>query len=1846
MILASLSFQSYAINSADLLGMRKNYRHWSGSKPYGDINWSNIGNRDSTQRLIFSESVSYALFSHVLKIKGEDEAETKAYFDQYWNFAKENLVRSSDRKVYAWDCQKVPDIYQTFIPLPSQFQDHLMSWRYVELIENTFEGAIIYQTEDETTHCQTPGIFHDGSQVATDGDLLTAYALLLAYERWHDKTYRDDAKQMIADLRKKAIVHFTAGEIINIEKQSLIENLYKGVFDDTHAQGIFDAFYANKDNLMQWEGINNYVGLWHQPAMDLSDLDEIIIHISGETRGNAGVFVEIEDNNGEPGHIYTTRSSLILNDSITDIHLSKDDFVLYEDYGVQGPIDWSNIKNISIKTKTIPPEYYPYSGSFGTDSIYSAGNFPYTYEWWGQTSFWGFDFIQKIDPSSIAAVKFKISGQGKLKMQLLPEKGMPELYYYLDLSENETETILHLKDFYGNSIDHLKKINFNAIEYFHATLHYLILELNDGTIINIAPEPEINHAKVALQSMHIQLKSGQTHENDGVHFVSNAHGALYMNPSYFMPFAFRKFIEIDSEGADIWAQLLDQTYIDLSKALQLNLHDLNGQTVSGNGHLFPNWFQIDRLTGHFTDVATQKPNNTVRGYIYGYDAFRTLFFLAMDYYLNNDVRDYELLQQVYPFFADELDQSGRIYPTYDMNGSPSTTENGQYTSFGFYAVYLNLFNIMKDQKHVNQLMSMYTDTHRQTDGEFVWTKNELPAYQMGQTEYFMHFWCFFGSYFFDHYYNGPWAFDFGANMSGISSEMRIPVSNNHDFDVKIEKIQTPIPLENFNIVENFCTDQTLSPQETCELKVNYAASECGVNGGQIQVHMTDNTQTFAKTIFLQGESIDWGQPSGTLIGTPNYGYSLAPLYDGLIDINHRTELDEVSSSNGEITSYFGIVFDNPSWVQGMRFYSYPQGYGVNHILEYKIKARPLDSPDQWTDMTDWKSASANGWMETVFEKPVQIIEIRLFYSKVSYYAPKVGEMEFLSRCPSEQTVSLQKGWNMLSFQNISENMDISKLLLPLIASNTLIKVIDEQGASFLNVNGQWVNQIGKAQLKKSYYVKVSQDTTLQIQGTPSFHELMGDMYLKKGWNSIGWPFQTEGDARIMLQSLIDSQKLVKAFDETGSTVIKIGAQWQFGFDSFIPGKGYMIKTTESCLLSPVFLDHSSQSNMKRSNRSLINQTEHFRPVWENNPLQRMNIWIKGLDCASLESGDEIGIYDGNLCVGAGKVNEMPSKTNLLTITCSREDMGNDGFQNGNDIRFRIWDQSEQTEIDSSFVNASFSSISNDQPIDTSTFQILEDYQVLLRVSHSIQTTSGANGEIFPSGNIIVPCASSQLFKITPNAHYHIAQVTVDGQSIGPVTTYEFTNVADMHTIMAAFSNDPPEISSINDQSFSVNTEKIIEFTINDRETSADNLLISVHSSNGSLLPPENCHVSSSGSSRQIRIIPVNDQTGAASIRIIVSDGAGLSTDVSFSISVNYVSQTISLIKGWNLVSTFLQPVDPSFQKNITPLIDNNILTKVIGMDDSILIINGQWHYGLQTIDYRQGYYFHVTENTTLTLTGIPAPLPVTIPLDKGWNLIGYPCMEKQNAQHILATLSDALIKVIDNTKVNAGDINEINYFEQGKGYWIKVNKPIIMTIPVPDQNLQVRRLRSSDLRYPQTRYFKPAWEGNPYERMILWLTDVYGMSLETGDEIGVYDDSVCVGASVISGTFSENNPCKIITSMNDNIYSDQINGFTNLNQIRIKIWKKSENKEYPFYVSVMRNLGDRSLMPDQFKDKEDCYINLVDPLFYTISSLQSLSGMDINVRGIINNEQVDMKSVMFIMMRLMTELDKKGTFGE
>jgi PKD repeat protein len=57
-----------------------------------------------------------------------------------------------------------------------------------------------------------------------------------------------------------------------------------------------------------------------------------------------------------------------------------------------------------------------------------------------------------------------------------------------------------------------------------------------------------------------------------------------------------------------------------------------------------------------------------------------------------------------------------------------------------------------------------------------------------------------------------------------------------------------------------------------------------------------------------------------------------------------------------------------------------------------------------------------------------------------------------------------------------------------------------------------------------------------------------------------------------------------------------------------------------------------------------------------------------------------------------------------------------------------------------------------------------------------------------ANRVTVPYGASQLFTITPNAGYHIADVLVDGVSTGPASTYLFDEVKADHTIEAVFSN--------------------------------------------------------------------------------------------------------------------------------------------------------------------------------------------------------------------------------------------------------------------------------------------------------------------------------------------------------------------------------------------------------------------------------------------------------------------------
>ena len=72
------------------------------------------------------------------------------------------------------------------------------------------------------------------------------------------------------------------------------------------------------------------------------------------------------------------------------------------------------------------------------------------------------------------------------------------------------------------------------------------------------------------------------------------------------------------------------------------------------------------------------------------------------------------------------------------------------------------------------------------------------------------------------------------------------------------------------------------------------------------------------------------------------------------------------------------------------------------------------------------------------------------------------------------------------------------------------------------------------------------------------------------------------------------------------------------------------------------------------------------------------------------------------------------------------------------------------------------------------------------IYYTIKATAGAGGTISPSGNAAVLYGRNKTFTITPDNGYAIADVKIDGQSIGAVKTYTFERVKGDHTIEAVF----------------------------------------------------------------------------------------------------------------------------------------------------------------------------------------------------------------------------------------------------------------------------------------------------------------------------------------------------------------------------------------------------------------------------------------------------------------------------
>jgi glucose/arabinose dehydrogenase len=117
-------------------------------------------------------------------------------------------------------------------------------------------------------------------------------------------------------------------------------------------------------------------------------------------------------------------------------------------------------------------------------------------------------------------------------------------------------------------------------------------------------------------------------------------------------------------------------------------------------------------------------------------------------------------------------------------------------------------------------------------------------------------------------------------------------------------------------------------------------------------------------------------------------------------------------------------------------------------------------------------------------------------------------------------------------------------------------------------------------------------------------------------------------------------------------------------------------------------------------------------------------------------------------------------------------------------------------------------------------------------------------------------------------------------------------------------NTPPTLSPLTNQTMAVNSVLgPLPITVNDAETTADNLTLTAVSANPLLVPDGNVTFGGSGSARTMTVTPVAGQSGTAQLTVSVSDGE-LAASASFLLTVsppNNTAPTISDILNQSVV---------------------------------------------------------------------------------------------------------------------------------------------------------------------------------------------------------------------------------------------------------------------------------------------------------------------------------------------------------
>ena len=310
---------------------------------------------------------------------------------------------------------------------------------------------------------------------------------------------------------------------------------------------------------------------------------------------------------------------------------------------------------------------------------------------------------------------------------------------------------------------------------------------------------------------------------------------------------------------------------------------------------------------------------------------------------------------------------------------------------------------------------------------------------------------------------------------------------------------------------------------------------------------------------------------------------------------------------------------------------------------------------------------------------------------------------------------------------------------------------------------------------------------------------------------------------------------------------------------------------------------------------------HFQTVYTGNPYLAMNFYITSaaIDDVGLEAGDEIGIYNGEYCVGAAIVEGNIDP--YLAMVAGTDDPGTpeiDGFTPGHSISYRLWDSNqiiEITDVAATYAMGNGNFVSQGTAMAGLDGNSIPPEPSLVHPIQDLNIEEDAAGlDIADLDTVFFNPSVEELLTYTisngeSNLQLSLADVSILHLELSPdwngsaeiiitASNSSSQSVADTFEVSVSPVNDAPVLADISAQSTA--EETAINVALNASDIDEDDLTYSAASDTSGVI------VSVSGST--LTLTPQLNFAGEATITVMVSDGS-LTDEGSFVLTVSPVN---------------------------------------------------------------------------------------------------------------------------------------------------------------------------------------------------------------------------------------------------------------------------------------------------------------------------------------------------------------------